>query len=76
MSTALPRIHIQVNGAHRGEFFWDSRLQQLRKVDNPHVFQDVDSTHAIDLDLLCPKEAISYVNPGPPRVVTAYRRIS
>lgn len=39
---SLPRIHIAVNGSDHGEYLWDGRLTQLRKADNPSVFEEID----------------------------------
>lgn len=39
---ALPRIQIWRDGKRVGQFFWDSRLNEIRKVNNPHVRESVD----------------------------------
>ena len=69
----LPRFLITIDGGEQGTFFWDARLSQLRKTDNPHAFDDVEPEVAGMLELMRPGDVTRLGGGAEP--VFEYRRL-
>jgi len=72
----LPVFEILIDGESNGQWFWDARLNELRKTDDPHMRERVDLY--IDLAPKLNQTAVggSFNEGGGAQPVFEYRRIS